>query len=82
VIDRGLDVQQASDAPRSFAFDGKLSLETTICPSVSADLADRGHAVELAQQPIGGCQAVWIDHDRGILQGAADHRKDGIALGV
>ncbi len=82
VIDRGLDIQQASDAPRSFAFDGKLSLETTIPAAAAADLAHRGHTVEWAQQPIGGCQAVWIDHDRGILQGAADHRKDGIALGV
>ena len=30
IVDKGLDIQQACDAPRSFAFDGKLSLETTV----------------------------------------------------
>jgi gamma-glutamyltranspeptidase / glutathione hydrolase len=29
VLDRGLDIQQSSDVPRSFAFDGTLSLEPT-----------------------------------------------------
>jgi gamma-glutamyltranspeptidase/glutathione hydrolase len=31
--------------------------------------------------PLGGCQAIWIDHERGALFGATDHRKDGVALG-
>ena len=44
VLDRGLDIQQASDAPRSFAFDGELSLEPTISRAVADDLAARGHA--------------------------------------
>lgn len=82
VVDRGLDIQQACDVPRSFAYDGKLSLETTINPSVAENLGRRGHVVEWAQEAIGGCQAVWIDHARGILHGAADQRKDGIALGI
>jgi len=82
VLDRGMDVQAACDSPRSFAFDGKLTLETTIAPAVAADLAARGHDIEDAPSPIGGAQAIWIDHDRGVLLGASDHRKDGLALGL
>lgn len=80
VLDRGLDIQQASDAPRSFAFGGSLSLEPTIAPAVADDLAARGHNVVWADEPIGGCQAIYIDHARGVMYGASDHRKDGIAL--
>ncbi len=82
ILDRGLGLQEASDMPRSFAFDGKLSLETTVPPAVKADLEARGHIVEWSEFPIGGAQAVWIDRDRGVLTGASDHRKDGMALGL
>jgi gamma-glutamyltranspeptidase / glutathione hydrolase len=81
ILDRGLDIQSAAEAPRSFAFDGVLSLETTISPAIKDDLAARGHHVRWSEEPIGGCQAIRIDHERGILLGASDHRKDGLALG-
>ncbi len=81
VFDLGMDIQAASDAPRSFAFDGKLSLETTYPGTLNDDLVRRGHQVGWADAPLGGCQAIWIDHDRGVLLGASDHRKDGMALG-
>jgi gamma-glutamyltranspeptidase/glutathione hydrolase len=81
VLDRGLDVQAASDQPRSFFTDGAISLETTIPQAVRSGLEARGHSTRWAEEPLGGCQAIWIDHDRGVLWGASDHRKDGIALG-
>ena len=74
--------QQASDAPRSFAYDGKLTLETTVPESVAADLKARGHDVVWAEEALGGCQAIWVDHKRGVMFGASDHRKDGCALAV
>ena len=40
VFDLGMDIQAASEAPRSFAFDGVLSLESTVPNSVGEDLAD------------------------------------------
>jgi gamma-glutamyltranspeptidase / glutathione hydrolase len=82
VLDRGLDIQQASDAPRSFAFDGELSLEPTFSRAVADDLAGRGHRVTWADEPLGGFQAVQIDWTRGVMYGASDHRKDGIALAI
>ena len=77
----GLDLQAASDAPRSFATDGVLQLEPTVSPRAVAELERRGHAVEMQTTPIGGCQAILIDETRGALTGASDHRKDGLALG-
>jgi gamma-glutamyltranspeptidase/glutathione hydrolase len=81
VLDRGLDIQQAAETPRSFCHDGVLSLETTYPGHVAEDLAARGHKVVWADRPHGGCQAIWIDHERGALYGASEPRKDGIALG-
>jgi gamma-glutamyltranspeptidase/glutathione hydrolase len=81
MLDLGLDPQQANEAPRSFAHGGTLTLERTIGEAVADDLAGRGHDVRWAADPLGGCQAVWIDRQRGVLLGASDHRKDGIALG-
>jgi gamma-glutamyltranspeptidase/glutathione hydrolase len=81
MLDRGADPQEALDAPRSFAFDGVLALERGISGEDAADLARRGHRVERAAGPIGGGQAIRIDHQRGVLVGGSDPRKDGFALG-
>ena len=80
VLDHGLDIQQSSDVPRSFAFDGTLSLEPTVSGSVADDLIARGHRVTWADEPLGGFQAVQVDSNSGTMYGASDHRKDGIAL--
>lgn len=81
VFDLGLNIQAASEAPRSFCYDGVLSLEPTVPHEIADDLAARGHTIEWAERPLGGCQAIWIDHERGVLLGATEHRKDGLALG-
>ena len=49
--------------------------------AVRGNLEARGHRVAWSNEPIGGCQAIYIDHDRGVLIGGSDHRKDGMALG-
>jgi gamma-glutamyltranspeptidase/glutathione hydrolase len=81
ILDRGFDLQHACDSPRSFAFDGTLTMEPTFSERVVADLVGRGHRTTIADEPLGGCQMIWIDETRGALFGASDHRKDGVALG-
>lgn len=80
MLDLGLDPQAAAEAPRSFAFDGILALESTVPDAIARDLASRGHRVARAGA-LGGCQAIWIDRERGCLIGGSDPRKDGCALG-
>ncbi|RVV96686.1 gamma-glutamyltransferase family protein [Mesobaculum littorinae] len=76
----GMDPQAAIDAPRSFPEAGRLTLETGYPESVAADLAGRGHDVVRAAAPLGGAQAIAI-HTDGVLEGASDPRKDGLAIG-
>jgi len=81
MLDRGLDPQQAAEAPRSFAFRGELRVEKTVPEPVVADLKRRGHETRTVNVPLGGCQAIWMDHQRGVLIGGSEPRKDGLALG-
>lgn len=81
VLDFGLDPQTAIDAPRAFAHDGILTLETGYAPETARALEAMGHRVSMAEKPIGGAQAILIDPEDGVLIGASDPRKDGCALG-
>jgi gamma-glutamyltranspeptidase / glutathione hydrolase len=77
----GLDPQAAAEAPRSFAYNGLLQLEPTIGADTAGELERRGHKVAFTEKPLGGCQAIRIDAERGLLIGGSDPRKDGMALG-
>jgi gamma-glutamyltranspeptidase/glutathione hydrolase len=77
----GLDPQAGAEAPRSFAYGGVLQLEPTIDTATAAELERRGHAVVFTEKPLGGCQAILIDRERGVLIGGSDPRKDGCASG-
>ncbi len=81
LLDAGLDIQQAIDAPRIFHFGGALALESAVPQDTADGLAARGHVVHPAGAPLGGGQAILIDGDAGVLAGGSDPRKDGCALG-
>jgi gamma-glutamyltranspeptidase/glutathione hydrolase len=77
----GMDPQEAIDTPRVF-FDGDTVLvEEAVPAGVVAGLKQLGHSVAARRMPWGGAQAVVIDRERGVLTGASDPRKDGMALG-
>jgi gamma-glutamyltranspeptidase/glutathione hydrolase len=81
VLDFGMTIQAALDLPRGFHFDGVYALERGVPQATCDGLARLGHRVERSPIPLGGGQAIVIDHDTGVLLGASDGRKDGIALG-
>jgi gamma-glutamyltranspeptidase/glutathione hydrolase len=80
-LDRGMDPQQAAEAPRVFAYQGALQTEHFVPEPIRADLAKRGHRIEMLDMPVGGCQAILMDRERGVLIGGSEPRKDGLALG-
>jgi gamma-glutamyltranspeptidase/glutathione hydrolase len=81
MVDHGMDVQAAIDAPRAF-FEGDVTLvERGVSAATAAGLKARGHNVAVRPLPLGGGQAIQIDWDRGVLIGGSDPRKDGLALG-
>ena len=81
LVDHGMDVQAAIDAPRYFFEGAKTVVERGVSQNTIAGLKSRGHDVMLRPLPLGGGQAVRIDWERGVLVGGSDARKDGCALG-
>jgi gamma-glutamyltranspeptidase/glutathione hydrolase len=80
LVDFGMDLQQAIDAPRCFAGPEGFAVERGYDKSVAAELAAMGHNVTEPHEPLGGAQAIVIGED-GVLIGGSDPRKDGCALG-
>ncbi len=75
----GMDPQAAIDAPRAFFEGDRVEVEASLPEAVVAGLKELGHPVAPRGMPWGGAQAVVIDN--GVLIGASDPRKDGMALG-
>ena len=80
IVDFGMDVQQALDAPRGFRFNGAFDAERGISDAVLQDLSRRGHPVARTVVPLGGGQVIAIDPVTGVLRAGSDPRKDGTAL--
>jgi gamma-glutamyltranspeptidase / glutathione hydrolase len=88
LIDRGLNLQQAIDAPRIRYVSGRgVMMEDGLTAAFIAALIARGHervmppAGVMHRALMGGGQAIMIDPDTGALIGASDIRKDGLAIG-
>ncbi len=81
LVDFGMDPQAAIDASRVFPETYGLRVEANLTDETKASLAERGHKVVQTDDPIGGAQAIQIDHTAGMLIGGSDPRKDGVAIG-
>ena len=81
MIDYGMDVQQAIDAPRVFFVGENTEVENGVSAPAIEGLKACGHNVVVRAAPHGGGQAIQIDWERGLLVGGSDPRKDGCALG-
>jgi gamma-glutamyltranspeptidase/glutathione hydrolase len=93
MLDFGLNLQAAGDAPRvrhtgssqptgeSMTDGGTVYLERGIGGGTRAELRVRGHRIGDAQQFFGGYQAVMWDAANGTYVGASESRTDGQAAG-
>jgi len=92
MIDFGMDVQAAGDAPRihhtgsstptgQYMTDGGiLNLETGFSYDTIRQLMRMGHKIQFANGPYGGYQAIQRA-ENGVYWGATESRKDGHAAG-
>jgi gamma-glutamyltranspeptidase/glutathione hydrolase len=74
-------MQEAIDAPRAFALNGKLKVENSFSKNSIENLSNLGHDIEIIDEGIGGGQGIMIDRKEGVLIGGSDPRKDGQAIG-
>ncbi len=81
LIDFGMNVQEAGEAPRFRHSAAGLALESAISPEARYGLDARGHRVISQVGAFGGYQAILIDPKTGVLMGGSDPRKDGLAIG-
>lgn len=86
VVDHGMNIQAALEAPRftRLTFGGcGVMIESRVPQAVRDALAKRGHKIEVLRsfaQQVGGGQAVIHDARAGVNYGASDPRKDGAAV--
>ena len=81
IVDHAMDLQTALDWPRVFFEGERVEVENGVSDEAMQEMRAMGHDVARRALPHGGGQAIRIDWERGVLIGASDPRKDGLALG-
>ncbi len=93
IIDFGMNIQEAGDAPRinhsgssqptgsEMTNGGKVQLETGFDYEVVRELRKKGHNIIFSVGPYGGYQGIMWDDENKVYYGASESRKDGMAAG-
>jgi gamma-glutamyltranspeptidase/glutathione hydrolase len=81
LIDHGMTLQEAVEAPRVWTEGGVLELEAAFPKAVAEDLAGRGHSILRMPRIAGGMNAIGFAPD-GTLTGAACWRADGTPVAI
>ncbi|HMC10834.1 MAG TPA: gamma-glutamyltransferase, partial [Pirellulaceae bacterium] len=95
MIDFGLNVQAAGDVARTMHSgsatptglpaegSGTVNVETGVSNEAISQLREKGHTITRTRRSgtFGGYQGILIDWEHGVLHGATESRKDGVAAG-
>jgi gamma-glutamyltranspeptidase/glutathione hydrolase len=81
LIDHGMSLQEAVEAPRVWTEGNALEVEQAVPDGVRASLTSMGHNVLAVPTVAGGMNAIQF-HDDGRLTGAACWRADGTPIGL
>ncbi|MCH7917875.1 MAG: gamma-glutamyltransferase [Planctomycetes bacterium] len=93
IVDFGMNLQEAGDAPRirhggssqptgeTMRDGGTVYLESGFSQETVRDLLGMGHRLAQSRGAYGGYQAIRVDAETGVYYGASESRKDGQAIG-
>jgi len=81
IIDHGMSLQEAVEAPRQWSEGPTLEMENTYPESIYGQMRARGHRVEVLPHVAGGMNGIAFNDD-GTMTGAACWRADGHAVGI
>ena len=93
IIDFGMNIQEAGDAPRinhtgssqptgaEMSDGGTVQLESGFDYEVIRELEKKGHDIVFSVGPYGGYQGIMWDEKNKVYYGASESRKDGMAAG-
>ena len=93
IIDFGMNIQEAGDAPRinhtgssqptgaEMSDGGMVQLESGFDYEVIRELEKKGHNIVFSVGPYGGYQGIMWDEKNKVYYGASESRKDGMAAG-
>ncbi|MEM6525450.1 MAG: gamma-glutamyltransferase [Bacteroidota bacterium] len=93
LVDFGMNLQEAGDAPRwdhtggaspmgrTTQNTGTIRAESGISYKTIRGLMDKGHRIGTARGVYGGYQAIMWNHENKVYHGASESRKDGQAAG-
>ncbi|PXX96206.1 gamma-glutamyltransferase [Marinifilum breve] len=93
LIDFGMNLQEAGDAPRirhegssqptgtKMKDGGWVNLESGIAYQSIRELMQKGHKIKYSTGGFGGYQAIMFDEKNSVYYGASESRKDGQAAG-
>jgi gamma-glutamyltranspeptidase / glutathione hydrolase len=79
IIDHGMSLQEALEAPRLWDRGPTLELETGFAgaAALGAEMERRGHVVELVRTVAGGMNGILFDTHHSVMRGGACWRADG-----
>lgn len=83
VIDHGMSLQEAVEAPRMWDRGPELELETGYADfdALKSEMESRGHSVNPVFRVAGGMNGIRFDAETGMMEGVACWRADGAPMG-
>ncbi len=82
LIDHGMSIQEAIDAPRVSSSGGSVAYEAAFDAATLDELTALGHTLRNSPSVIGSVQAVVVDLSNGTQHGGADSRRAGSVAGL